>query len=313
MSCVAAYLFRMRAKRPASTAASSDVTSSSSRAAWPAASSSTVACTARGPTASSTRRHASCKQRAAELKDEKMYSQGHERPEGDFCPICTLPIPLPMSYHSSFNACCMKRICKGCDLAARKRGMKDCLFCRTPSPDNDVDKLAMIRARVEKKDPAAIKLLGDLYYHGSLGLQKNMRRAMELWTEAAELGSIEALYHLGDAHFFGGEGVEVNKEKGADFYTKAAMQGHVQSRHNLGCYEGEKGNGDRAVRHLLISAKVGDKISLETVKRAFMEGLATKEQYAEALKGYQDAKEEMKSHDRDKAREVKKILARMES
>ena len=29
-----------------------------------------------------------CKQRAAELKDEQLYSQGHERPEGDFCPIC---------------------------------------------------------------------------------------------------------------------------------------------------------------------------------------------------------------------------------
>ena len=44
-----------------------------------------------------------CKQRAAELKDEQLYSQGHERPEGDFCPICTLPIPLPMDEHSVFN------------------------------------------------------------------------------------------------------------------------------------------------------------------------------------------------------------------
>ena len=36
-----------------------------------------------------------CKQRAAELEDERLYSQGHERPEWDICPICTLPIPLP--------------------------------------------------------------------------------------------------------------------------------------------------------------------------------------------------------------------------
>ncbi|EJK53198.1 hypothetical protein THAOC_27420, partial [Thalassiosira oceanica] len=49
-----------------------------------------------------------CRQRAAELKDEQLYSQGHERPEGDFCPICTLPIPLPMGDHSVFNVCCMK-------------------------------------------------------------------------------------------------------------------------------------------------------------------------------------------------------------
>ena len=30
-----------------------------------------------------------CKQRAAELKEEQLYSQGDERPEGDTCPICT--------------------------------------------------------------------------------------------------------------------------------------------------------------------------------------------------------------------------------
>ncbi|EJK53443.1 hypothetical protein THAOC_27126, partial [Thalassiosira oceanica] len=44
-----------------------------------------------------------CKQRAAELKDEQLYSQGHERPEGDFCPLCTLPIPMPVDEHSGFN------------------------------------------------------------------------------------------------------------------------------------------------------------------------------------------------------------------
>ena len=33
-------------------------------------------------------------------------------------------------------------------------------------------------------------------------------------------------------------------------------------------------------------------------------GIATKEQYSEALKGYQDAVEEMKSHDRDEAKRL---------
>ena len=27
-------------------------------------------------------------------KDEQLYSQGHERPKEDICPICTLPIPF---------------------------------------------------------------------------------------------------------------------------------------------------------------------------------------------------------------------------
>ena len=55
------------------------------------------------------------------------------------------------------------------------------------------------------------------------------------------------------------------------------------------------------MKHLLISAKMGDRDSLEMIKKVFMGGIATKEQYTEALTGYQDAVEEMKSHDRDEA------------
>ena len=93
-----------------------------------------------------------CNKRAAELKDECLYTQGLERPEGDFCPICTLPIPLPMGTHSVFQGCCMKRICNGCAIAAKKRDMDDCPFCRTPTPNTYDEILKMVSARVEKKD-----------------------------------------------------------------------------------------------------------------------------------------------------------------
>ncbi|EJK73454.1 hypothetical protein THAOC_04920 [Thalassiosira oceanica] len=243
-----------------------------------------------------------CKQRVAELKDEELYGQGHERPEGDFCPICTLPIPLPMDDNSFFMACCMKQICRGCAMAAQKRGMLDnCAFCRTPGPENDADDLAMIKARVAKNDPVAILFLGQKYNYGLSGLQKDMRKAVELYTEAAELGSTDALYALGSAHYKG-SGVQQDKTKAAEFWTKAAMQGHVESRYNLGRCEIEREKHHRAVRHYLISAKMGHKNSLEMIQIGLMAGLATNEQYAEALKGYQDAVEEMKSHDRDEAK-----------
>ena len=131
-----------------------------------------------------------------------------------------------------------------------------------------------------------------------------MLRAAKLREEAAQLGSIEALFNLGNSHRLG-KGVEQDMAKAAQFYTKAAMQGHVIARHNLGSLEGQKGNYDRAVRHWLISAKMGHKDSIENIKRIFMAGGATKEQYAEALRGYQDAVDEMKSHDRDEAKRLR--------
>jgi len=197
----------------------------------------------------------------------------------------------------------MKRICDGCDLAFKKRGMNDCPFCRTPDPYDDAGVLAMIQARVEKKDPEAINHLGLKYFFGEVGLQKNVRKAIELYTEAAELGSTDALFNLGVAYDFG-EGAQKDETKAVQFYEKAAMQGHVESRCNLGCYEADKGDPDRAVRHFLISAKMGDGNSVGAIKVLSTNGIATKEQFAQALRGYQDAVEEMKSHDRDEAKKL---------
>ena len=49
---------------------------------------------------------------------------------------------------------------------------------------------------------------------------------------------------------------------------------------------------------------MGDEDSPGAIKDMFMAGAATKEQYAQALKGYQDAVEEMKSNDRDEAKRL---------
>jgi len=240
-----------------------------------------------------------CKKRAAELKEERLYSQGLERPEGDFCPICTLAIPFPMDRYSSINVCCMKRLCKGCVMAAKKRGMFDCPFCRTPYSNNNAAMVAMFQVRVGKKDPEAIAQLGYKHYHGggNLGLRIDIRKAIELWKEAAELGSVKALYNLALSH----EVIQADQAKAIQLYEKAAMEGSTLARHNLGMVAGENGNFVNSYKHLLISANMGLKESVDAIKGLFMRGLATKMQYAEAMRGYQAAVEETKSVDRDDA------------
>ena len=83
----------------------------------------------------------------------------------------------------------------------------------------------MVQARVEKKkkDPVAINFLGEQYWHGHLGLQKDVRKAIKIFTEAAELGSIEAAYNLGIA-YDNGLVVEKDKTKSFHYYKIAAMQ-----------------------------------------------------------------------------------------
>ena len=243
---------------------------------------------------------------AARNLEQRLMTSGHERQEGDTCMICFLLIELPMGKHWKMNVCCMKRVCDGCILAARQRGMYDgCPFCRTPLPADDASKLAMVQKRADKGDAEALEFLGESYYHAELGLTKNAPRAIELWSEAAELGSLDAQNNLGTVYYTG-DGVEEDKPRGVHHWKQAAIQGHAMSRHNLGYAECESGNHELATQHWMMSAKMGYEESLSATKNMFKEGHATKEQYAEALLGYRDAVEEMKSPQRE---EVKRLRA----
>ncbi|EJK69420.1 hypothetical protein THAOC_09326, partial [Thalassiosira oceanica] len=90
-------------------------------------------------------------------------------------------------------------------------------------------------------------------------------------------------------------------------YETAAVSGDVSARFNLGSIEYNAGNYELALQHLLISAKLGDQDSLNAVKKMFTIGLATKADYSAALRGYQNAIEEMSSPDRN---EVKALIGR---
>ena len=230
-----------------------------------------------------------------------LMKKGRKRSEEDDCPICSLPLPLDTK-QSSFRVCCMKRVCNGCILAVIKRGMRDCPFCRTITPD-DNQALVMIQKRVDACDPVAIYNLGNQHRHGLYGLVKDVTMAVELYERAAELGLIIAHYNLGILYDKGTD-VEKDMAKALQHYEVAAMCGHVSARFNLGCEEYDAGNHDLALQHWMISAKLGDQDSLNEVKEMFMKGLATKADYAAALRGYQNAIEEMSSPDRDEAKVV---------
>ncbi|EJK50816.1 hypothetical protein THAOC_30082, partial [Thalassiosira oceanica] len=227
-----------------------------------------------------------------------LMKKGRTRSEEDDCPICQLPLLLD-TRHSSCRPCCMKEVCNGCLFAAAKRGMLDCPFCRASVPDES-QSLAMIRKRVAAGDPVAICTLGAEYRFGGYGLKKDVTRAVELYERAAELGEKDAHYNLG-ALYDEGTDVETDTAKAIRHYEAAAMCGHVYARHNLGHIDGMAGNRVIAQQHFLISAKLGSDDSLRMVKAAFMAGLATKADFASALRGHQNAVDEIRPQEDPRA------------
>ncbi|EJK50886.1 hypothetical protein THAOC_30001 [Thalassiosira oceanica] len=225
-----------------------------------------------------------CEECVAAGKQLVLMKKGRKRSEADDCPICQLPLSLDMN-ESMFKSCCMKEVCNGCILAARKRGMRDCPFCRASVPDKS-QALAMIRKRQ--------------YHFGAYGLEKDVTRAVELYERAAELGVTDAHFNLGVLYTRGTD-VEKDTAKAFRHYEAAAMSGDVSARINLGIIEYNDGNYDLALQNWMISAKLGCDDSLSNVKEMFMNGLATKADYAAALRGYQNAIAEMSSPDRAEA------------
>ena len=198
----------------------------------------------------------------------------------------------------------MKMVCNGCTLAAARKGMSSCLFCRTKRTKGDASALAMAWERTDKGEADELCYLGDKYYFARHGLTKNAPRAIELWTEAAKLGSLDAHSLLGHTYYYGGEGTKEDKPRGIHHWQQAAIEGNAYGRHALGEVEYMEENDELAVQHLMISAKMGYEVSLNHIKEMFMEGHATKAHYAEALRGWQVAMEEMKSPHREEAKRL---------
>jgi hypothetical protein len=240
-----------------------------------------------------------CKTRKAELHNKHLFSQPDISHRGE-CPICCLPLPLDLS-KSTLMTCCCKIICNGCCHANTKRereeGLKHrCAFCRNPAPKSDENARKQAMKRIKKhNDPVAMTQMGKRHEkEGDYG------KALEYWTKAAELGDVDAHCSLGML-YYNGTGVEKDIKRENHHLEQAAIGGHPHARGVLATHEMENGRFERAAKHYIIAANLGFEPSLKYLKNLFIQGVASKEEYAAALRGYQTAVNEMKSTERDEA------------
>ena len=231
-------------------------------------------------------------------KEADLFKQPDSTHLGD-CPICCLPLPMNNSTHRMMP-CCSKIICDGCSHANKRReieqGLKQrCAFCREPLPETQEELHKMVMKRVKKNDPDALSQVG--YKHQRNG---DYVTAIKYWTKAAELGDVSAHYEL-SVTYLEGQGIEKDMKKYFYHAQQAAIGGHLDARFNLGCSEALNGRFERAKKHFTIAANLGCHDSLKHVMKLCVDGHASKEDYAAALRAYQTAVEAMKSAEREEA------------
>ncbi len=90
-------------------------------------------------------------------------------------------------------------------------------------------------------------------------------------------------------------------EKAVHHWEEAAIGGHPAARHDIGVYEAHNGRYERAVKHFIIAANLEHEGALNALKILYTRELASKEDYADALRAYQAAVDATKSKEREKA------------
>jgi TPR repeat protein len=171
-----------------------------------------------------------------------------------------------------------------------------CPFCKANRKGITAEEaVEQLMKRVEANDALAMFVLGNYYYHGEHGLLQDREKALELWTQAAKLGSSDVHYELG-IHFHEG-GRDMKKAK---FHLEAAaIAGHEGARSNLGDIEGKSGNGERAVKHWTIAASAGSYDAMHALLIQFKDGALIRDAIDLTLTAYNSSCKEMRSEARD--------------
>jgi len=171
-----------------------------------------------------------------------------------------------------------------------------CPFCRNPVPTKEEIEENIMK-RLEANDPVAMREQG---VHACK--KGDYSSAVEYYTKAAESGDIEAHYQLSGC--FGlGRGVEKDEKKELFHWEEAAIGGHPFARYHLGNHEGRSGRIERAIKHWIIAANLGDDGAIKVLRNVYTQGRISKENFAASLRAHQAAVDGTKSPQREEAEE----------
>ncbi len=143
----------------------------------------------------------------------------------------------------------------------------------------------------EEKDPEHLFIIGLGYLSGVSG-ETDPEKAVSIFTEAAEQGSVHAQYILGVCYSYG-QGVAREDAKAIQYFTMAADQGYSSAQYDLAiCLEEGRG-GDRNPRKAFKLykqvAEQGNRYAETALARCYYKGFGVLRSYSRAAIWYSEA------------------------
>jgi TPR repeat protein len=131
--------------------------------------------------------------------------------------------------------------------------------------------------------------IGLMYENGE-GFSKNIPKALEWYQKAADLDNASGMYKMGFLYW---EGKEVGKDinRANLLFTKAASKGHNRAKHYVALRLLKEKNYNEAFKYFREASLANVKESAFYLASFYEEGIATSQNYTEAIKWYEIAAE----------------------
>lgn len=243
------------------------------------------------------------------------------KPDDDECPVCLSKLPH-QSNCQQYQVCCGKLICLECITSIYTTHVEDerekirkgkvienkaplCPFCREPVSTSIEESVQRLKKRIDTHplDSHAKCLLAYCYIDDSEKLPKDVNKAIKLFFSAARDGSATACSALGDLYnptvssigrkMLPPSFVEPNLHKSIHFYSLAADAGNTEAMVRLGLLTLVFGSDVcLAFRHFMSAALRGCGEALRIIKEGYIQGCISKEEYAFALRGWFQSRDE---------------------
>lgn len=151
------------------------------------------------------------------------------------------------------------------------------------------------KQRLEKLENAAqagsksaILELGNNYFYGRLGLEKDTAMAAQWWRRGADKNHRQCMYNLANL-FIRGDGVEKSEDEALKYYMKAADFGLAQANINAALLLDRREDYEKAIRYFQEASLIKDYRAISRLAEYYERGLGGPKRVLDAINLYRES------------------------
>ena len=144
----------------------------------------------------------------------------------------------------------------------------------------------LVKNAADKGYPKGLYRVGQAYYWGDRGVDRDLEKAHEYYLKAAEAGDATAMFCVG-YDYGNGEGAIKDYQKALEWYQKAADAGEISALNNIAVMyadgDGVEKDVVKAFDLYLKAAEGGDEMAMKNVAQKYADGEGTEKNMGKAI------------------------------